>query len=382
MTFKSTLQYMSTDMTPQSTLAVHGELQTDAQNESRPEGCVPFRFSEMEYLPWDNPDNIVSEEVELDARKARFFMMQILFLIGGPGNIMNMVVFFRQGLRDRVNLLLFSLSLADEIFLAMSMLLYGEEYYLQRKAEINPGPVLKFMVNHNLGGFLGSSFVSLVLSAIIACERCYCVLRPLKYQTLMRTRTMAVIIVVVYVVVLGLNFVAVFRYHFACVYDLDTGVAITMMSHSEIYSRYKDVVDNVDNVFFGAGLPVSMGAVVVIATVITTGRLRQAVAWRAETSSSLSPREVALTRMLIGTSVLLALCIFPSCLFRLACLFLPEVSTGRRQQNFYLMGLWITEIFLFINSSFNIFIYYVMGSRYRETFWALFRMNAGGNKAT
>ena len=51
---------------------------------------------------------------------------------------------------------------------------------------------------------------------------------------------------------------------------------------------------------------------------------------------------------------------------------MPELNTGRRYQNTYLMMSWLLEIAAYINSSFNIFVYYSMGSRYRETVKALF----------
>ena len=53
-------------------------------NISVPEGCIVVRFEEMEFLPWDNPDNIVSAEVEYIARRVKDNMLFFLFLIGGP----------------------------------------------------------------------------------------------------------------------------------------------------------------------------------------------------------------------------------------------------------------------------------------------------------
>ena len=60
------------------------------------------------------------------------------------------------------------------------------------------------------------------------------------------------------------------------------------------------------------------------------------------------------------------------CPYRLVLLFVPEMNTGRRYQNTFLMASWILEIASYINSSFNIFVYCSMGSRYRETMKALF----------
>ena len=59
-------------------------------------------------------------------------------------------------------------------------------------------------------------------------------------------------------------------------------------------------------------------------------------------------------------------------LCRVMLFFVPEMATGRRYQNTVLMLTWLLEIPTYINSSFNIFIYYSMGSRYRETVKKLF----------
>ena len=53
-------------------------------------------------------------------------------------------------------------------------------------------------------------------------------------------------------------------------------------------------------------------------------------------------------------------------------LFVPEMNTGQRLQNTYLTVLWFLEIATYTNSSFNIFVYYNMGSKYRETMKMLF----------
>ena len=77
--------------------------------------------------------------------------------------------------------------------------------------------------------------------------------------------------------------------------------------------------------------------------------------------------------MLIGNSVLFIVCVSPLALFRVAWLFLPEMNVGGRHQNLFLAGLWFLEPLAYVNWSCNIFVYYIMGSRFREVFWALFR---------
>ena len=148
---------------------------TVKENLSVPEGCHVVRFEEMEFLPWDNPDNIVSSSVEDVARRVKDNLLPIFFLIGWPANVINMAVFYKQGLKERVNLCLFALSLADELSLIYTMFLYGEQpFHLQFTTKELLGPMMTAMVNNKLVGFFGFNWVSMVLSAIIASERSRC----------------------------------------------------------------------------------------------------------------------------------------------------------------------------------------------------------------
>ena len=91
--------------------------------------------------------------------------------------------------------------------------------------------MFEFIANHNLVGFLGFTWVSQIMSAIIASERCFCVVSPLRSQSVLSTRTMAVIIVVVYIVVPGLFFLVAFRYRLVCVYARRRSVLLQAQGH-------------------------------------------------------------------------------------------------------------------------------------------------------
>ena len=348
-------------------------------NVSVPLGCHVVTFEETEFVPWDNADNIVSAEVEDVTRRLKnTILLPILFLIGGPANVINMAVFYKQGLKDRVNLCLFALSLADELYLIQAMFFYGDQVYLQFTTKDRFGPMMRFMANNNLVGFYGFTWVSQVLSAIIASERCLCVLSPLRFQTLLKTKNMAVVIATVYLSVMGLYFFVAARYRITCVFDPASDTVRYTIFAGEFYKSYENIINYLDSFVYGAGIPGAVMIIVTTTTITTAMKIRQAALWRAGTSStsscsslSISPREVALTKMLIGSSVLFIACVSPIALFRFVWLFLPEMNTGRRHHNFFLTSLWILEAVSYVNSTFNIFVYYTMGSRYRETFWAL-----------
>ena len=177
---------------------------------------------------------------------------------------------------------------------------------------------MRFLTNNHLLGFYGFTWVSQVISAIIASERCFCILQPLRSQTVLRTSTMTSIVIAVFVVVVGLYFLVTTRYYLACAYDPQTGREFWTAASGEFYSKNQKLVDSLDVFVYGVGLPCVMIGVVITTTATTAIKLRQAAAWRAETSSVfvVSPREIALTKMLIYNSCFFIVCVCPIALFR------------------------------------------------------------------
>ncbi|KAL8589876.1 hypothetical protein ACOMHN_023963 [Nucella lapillus] len=326
---------------------------------------LPF----MGHSPWDHPEMILTTETEAFFEQLKgAIILPFLFLIGGPANIINMAVFFKQGLKERINLCLFALAAVDELYLLVCVLQNAERMYTQFAApgERN-GPVLAFIVNHNLITFFGFAWVSQIISAIIASERCFCVVSPLRSHTVLSTRTMAVILAVVIITILtSLSLVAT-RYRMMCVYDPVTNARFNVLDGGEFYYRHQKFIDILEGLVLGFTLPGTSILVVLVTTTVTIVKLRKAMAWRSETSGTLSTREVALTKMLVAVSILFLACVTPSLLFRCIALFIPGMKPGGRYHNLFLSCLWIVEIFTYINSCFNIFVYYSMGSRYRDT---------------
>ena len=60
--------YRTTNFTHSTISSV---LENSTANLTIPQGCQVVRLEEMEFLPWDNPDNIVSAEVEHIARRVK-----------------------------------------------------------------------------------------------------------------------------------------------------------------------------------------------------------------------------------------------------------------------------------------------------------------------
>nr|KAG5710438.1 hypothetical protein BaRGS_022256 [Batillaria attramentaria] len=280
-----------------------------SQNFTLPEGCVVLQFED--FIPWDNQDNLISAEFEqFFHRVVTGWVLPMIFLIGGPTNVMNMVVFYK---------------------------LVAQSYLSSRY-----GPLAQFVINNNLLGFVGFTWVSQIISAIIASERCFCIVSPLHSQTVLKTRTTAIFIATCFIVVVGLCFVVATRYRVMCVYDPISGAVTDAIGSSEFYFQHQKFIDYLDSVVYGITIPGAALVTVTLTTIVTAVKLRQVVAKRADMSSSkISAREVAITRMLICNSILFIVCVFPISFFRWVRFFVPELNSGRRYHNTYLTAFWL-----------------------------------------
>ncbi|KAL8623696.1 hypothetical protein ACOMHN_004761 [Nucella lapillus] len=84
---------------------------------------------ELEFLPWDNPDSIMSLSTQVTIYKVGGVVLPILCVLGIPLNVVNCIVYFKLGLEERVNLLLFCLGCADFVVTAYWFTNFIEYFY-------------------------------------------------------------------------------------------------------------------------------------------------------------------------------------------------------------------------------------------------------------
>ena len=107
--------------------------------------------------------------------------------------IINLLLTFRPGLKDRMNLCLFCLSLVDGLYVFFLSL--AGSHCLVRIFRPDLETWWKWSArSYVMGLFSGFLICSGCLTMIISVERCVCVFLPLRATSLIRTRTMAVII--------------------------------------------------------------------------------------------------------------------------------------------------------------------------------------------
>ena len=331
-----------------------------------PEGCVILGVNST--IPWDNPHNLVSLQAEhLFDRIKSAILIPVLFLVGFPANCINMAVFFKQGLRERINLCLFSLALVDLICLTEIFVPYAERIYTQFTDGERMGPVRRFTVNKNVIGLYGFLYGPMFLSAIISAERCICVLFPLRAKSCISTKAIAFTIITV-VLVLGFGrFAITAMYQITCFYEMRTQRLSWKANVNDYYFRNKAMIRGIDGVIYGFFLTIGCPMIVLTTTTITAIRLTQTVRWRNQTSSSLSTKEIGVTKMLIVLSIEFVVLSIPMVVLRIVPVFEPRLRAGGVYANAWHVLRGLSELSSYTSSSMNFFVYYFIGTKYRQT---------------
>ncbi|KAL8589839.1 hypothetical protein ACOMHN_020842 [Nucella lapillus] len=220
------------------------------------------------------------------------------------------------------------------------------------------------------------------LSAVIAAERCFCVVSPLRAQHMLSTRTLAVIITFISLLLLtGMLVIVGPKHTEACVFDPQTNTTSLILYVTDYYKENKKILDNFDIFVYALTLPSVFLAIVIVTTIITTAKLRSALRWRqqsssasgVQTSSTSETQMVALTWMLVATSVLFVLCTSPVLFVQMSIFFVKELTAGGKYHILWTLSWSLISLFRCINCSLNFFVYYSMGSRFCQTLKQLFR---------
>ncbi|XP_025088248.1 putative G-protein coupled receptor F59B2.13 [Pomacea canaliculata] len=167
-----------------------------------------------------NESSILSADIyEILMAVMCWFMIPFLLFLGIPGNVVSAMVFYRQGLGERINVCLFLLALADLVSVVILLLVFVED---RVRKHISADT---WFIAIWLGGFSSAEYVSQFLSAVIACERCFCVVSPLHAKRLLKTSTMTAIVVVCSVVlVAGMFVIATPRHVVDFIFDPSTNI--------------------------------------------------------------------------------------------------------------------------------------------------------------
>lgn len=314
---------------------------------------------------------LISREIEyLVTKVLSAVYVPTIFLFGGLTNVANIVVFYKHGLHDRVNLCFFSLSIVDLLSISFYCLLFSEQMFLFHSRDYY-GPVYTFLVNNNLWLFYNFMYCSTFLTTIISLERCLFVLFPLRSNLFLSTKNMAALIVVSVVVIGFLRLSVTAKYAILCFFDDDKKVQYNDIYITNYESDNRLMLFIVDGIVYGYILSLGCPIVILIATAITSTQLWQVVSWKKQVSSAASTKEITVTKMLIVLSVKYLLISLPRIFVRIVPWFSYHFSIQGKYRSCYMVCIRLGEALIYLGVFLNFIVYYFGGSKFRATLHSL-----------
>ncbi|KAH9495359.1 hypothetical protein Btru_017553 [Bulinus truncatus] len=302
-------------------------------------------------------------------------LVVITFLIGLCGvftNIINIIIFAKQGLSSSVNIGLMGLAVAD---LLSSLTI---EWYCISFNPLLISSDIGFYppeVQHLTAGMPHGAFACITnsITAYITAERCLCISAPLRVKRMLTPKKTTVIVCFIYVLVAipvlpeyATAYLGLKRFD-----DLNK----TMVGLVFKDDRYK--VEGV-SLFLYAVLTFISFIAVIIFTFILVVKLRQKTKWRQMStfenvqSETISKRDKSAVKMVIVIACIFIVNFSPTVAFFSSVFVVPELNIAGRYRNMFLVAAAFSFITDALNASINIVSYYTMSSKYRQTFRQLF----------
>ncbi|CAL1526951.1 unnamed protein product [Lymnaea stagnalis] len=300
----------------------------------------------------------------------------IICSFGTVANVVNIIVFVRQGLTDTVTITLLALSFMD-FGVTITMLGVGMCF---SPLVINAGyPVNLSDLSYIIGWtHIAFSRVSSGMTAFVSFERCLCIAMPLKVRTIITNRRTCVVMVVI-TVIMTLSTAPVF-YTSRMAWNRVPDSNRTILSM--VFTDDRDLVDNIS---FGINtvflIPVIFVATIIF-TIILAINLNRKAKWRDSVTtgkneektdkSTVSNKDRRAIKMVAIISVVYIFCYAPDIMTVFTAIIVSEFNFGRREENLLLITGTFTLLLQSVNSSVNIFIYLKMSSKFKRTFDAIF----------
>ncbi|XP_005112913.1 lysophosphatidic acid receptor 4-like [Aplysia californica] len=320
-------------------------------------------------------NGLVSEDV-LDIFVVIFFVAAAgsISFLGAIFNVINAIVFFKQGFQDTVNITLFFLAISDMATL-MNIMWIGVCFNpLFVQADF---PVHYQDLSYITSGWLGWCFarISSWITAFVTFERCLCIALPLKVKTIITPRNTVIVVLGIYITMLA-NVVPVY-------YSISLGPKyfpqLNQTKMGLVYIANGVSIENVSLSINAISQMVSFFATIAC-TIILVHNLLLKSKWRQSKSSavqqkSFSKRDTKVVKMIVFIACVFIACYLPSAANFIASVIFDEYGLNGRYRNMFVLTWSIFLTLVALNCSVNIFVYYSMSSKFGEILNSMLNIN-------
>ncbi|KAL8572993.1 hypothetical protein ACOMHN_013969 [Nucella lapillus] len=323
-------------------------------------------------FPWDTSDPFFSAYTR-DLLKTVFkcYIRQIICLVGVPVNIICCMVFLKQGLVDKVNLLLFALAVADVANLG-TMLLFFPTCYLKMFDSLYASNWDTIVNTKVVYVNRIASFVSGTLIVILSLDRCLSVVFPLKAGRILTFRPMLIAIILTYLILFVCYFPSLLVYAVRWRLDPSTNRSMAYTDINRALAIDNKVSEAYTTIFHLVMKPVSITIVVACST-ITIIQLQRASQKRLELKGNVKKEDGAngdsrITQMLLVICVAYVVLIIPEMSASILYSVVPGFFFFQKYHNSFSI---LFDVVIFnascLNSAVNFFAYVSLSSKFRKT---------------
>lgn len=303
---------------------------------------------------------------------------QAIVVFGVITNVLNIIVFIREGFSEAVNISLLALTLSDlcSLICAIWSNLCYTTYFRENVPLLHTEDITLIT-----GGWLHVVFTRITgwITAFITFERCVCVSRPLIVKAIFTTRTHIITMVAIFVVSLGCGSLAYVMMGLGWKFYPERNQTLIGLVHRltiEEEVRTNTVAYAINGVF----MPVSSFTIIVICTAVLVFKLNQNLAWRRSNESHYQmsvkkpctqSKNQRVAKMVVFLSIMFICSFVPAVFIFIAASIEPELTYFGYFKHIFMITLSISFTAEIINSSSNIFVYYAMSSKYRKNIHGL-----------
>ncbi|CAL1534040.1 unnamed protein product, partial [Lymnaea stagnalis] len=328
---------------------------------------------------------IVSDE--LLAYFETFINLWLLTPITGFGvvtNLLNILVFWRQGFKDGVNISMTTIACWDLLKCGTGLIhrMYGPVGLVSTAAAIS-WQNITFPVASYTPIFAG--YVSYALTTYVSIERCLCVSKPFTVKALFTPRLTFCAIATISIVVFGSYVVMYFIHEIAFVFAPNFNTTVAIYRYTSFFFANQAIV-MVYYKYVGILLPFASFTVLCLCSATTVYQLRKSSRllhkekngttrnseFSRKIKSGISLREKQVVKMLLAVVMVNIGNLFPRIVFYVAQLVEPELYLLRRYHNMFgAVAVWLFVLDI-LKASINFFLFLSMGSLFRIKFYAMF----------
>ncbi|XP_005099852.1 adenosine receptor A1 [Aplysia californica] len=278
-------------------------------------------------------------------------------LLGLGANIVNVVVFTRQGFSESINVSLLGLAVSDMLTLV----------------NMFPFTLISWFEWTDSWAWYAFAFNSSWIAVFISVERCLCVKVPMKVKDIITPKVAAVVIILMFLLTLTSIVPSFIAFEAKRSWDPSRNKTVFKLVPKE-NKVLLEFITYCMLAFMQNGSFICL----LFSTAILIFTLKQKSDWRLQATVTKSVASVAALRrdnqvvkMVILVSTIIVLSYLPGQCLSLAAMIVPDSFYAKLPRHMFKF-LWAVAFSQYaVNASINIFIYYNMSSKYKATLLAI-----------